>query len=109
MTKYPRMTLLSAALAAFLLPSMAQTTNPPAQTTNPPAASSAPASSSPTTSGNPVSNAPSQNAGTIAEQKHNQQERIANGVKNGSLSPDVKFSFGDKEKHTKHAQKKKRE
>jgi hypothetical protein len=71
MMNYNKMTLLSAALAVFLLPAAAQTSNAPA-------ASNA-------ASQNPASPAP-ESANQINQQKTQEQKRIANGLGNGSLT-----------------------
>jgi len=65
MTNYGRMIFLSAVLAAFLLPATAQTSSAPSGT---PPAQSLP------------------NANQINQQKTQQQDRIANGLGNGSLT-----------------------
>jgi hypothetical protein len=85
MTNYTKMTLLSAALAAFLLPAAAQT-------------SSAPATSSTPTPSAPATSAPGPETGKqVQERKENQQDRIANGVGNGSLNADEASSLEKKE------------
>jgi hypothetical protein len=76
MTNCGKVTLLSAALGAFLLPVAAQTSNTPATS------STAPAASAPST---PPSTGP-ENANQINQQKTQQQRRIANGLADGSLS-----------------------
>lgn len=83
MMNYSKMTLLSAALAAFLLPVAAQTSNAPA-TSSTPAASSSPTPSSAST---PAQGGP-ENANQINQQKTQEQKRIANGIANGSLTTD---------------------
>jgi len=85
MTNYSKMTLLSAALAAFMLPAAAQTSTAPA-TSSAPAVSTAPGPGSPTTSPVPVSPSPGQNANEINQLKTQQQKRIADGLANGTLS-----------------------
>jgi hypothetical protein len=79
MMKYSKVTLLSAALGAFLLPVAAQTSSAPAPTTAvPPASTSAaPPSASPTGPANP---------NPINQQKSQEDRRIANGLANGSLT-----------------------
>jgi hypothetical protein len=64
-------TLLSAALGAFLLPVAAQTSSTPA--------ASASASTTPTSTG-------PENANQINQQKTQEQRRIADGLANGSLT-----------------------
>jgi hypothetical protein len=73
MIKELKLTLLSAALAVFALPAVAQST--PAQTApNTPATATTPAT-------------PNQPTGSsIQQRKENQQDRIANGVKDGQLT-----------------------
>lgn len=98
---YAKMTLLGAALAAFLLPASAQTTNnTPASsaapaTNNTPAGNSAPASASgPASSSGPASaNTPGgvsksgpESAQRINQRKENQQDRIAGGISHGELT-----------------------
>jgi hypothetical protein len=89
---YVKMTLMSAALAAFLLPAAAQTSStspsgstPPSAT--PPATTNAPAT--PNAGATPTSTAPKspETAQRINQRKENQQDRIAGGVDHGSLTP----------------------
>jgi len=102
MTNYTKMALLSAALSAFLLPAGAQTSTAPA---NPPAApttSAAPAPGTSPTAGAPTSPAapttPPQNGyKTVNQRKQIQQNRIANGVDNGSLTAGEAGSLEKKE------------
>jgi hypothetical protein len=104
MTNYAKMALLSAALSAFLLPAAAQTSTAPA---NPPAAPTtsaapAPGSTSPTSGAQPTSPAapatPPQNGyKTVNQRKQIQQNRIANGVDNGSLTAGEAGSLEKKE------------
>lgn len=80
-----KVTLLSAALAAFLLPAGAQTSNPPATATAP-----------------GVTTSPAVAPGldthkTIQQRKENQQDRIANGIDNGSLSAHESSTLEKKE------------
>jgi hypothetical protein len=77
MMNYSKLTMLSAALAAFLLPVAAQTSGAPA-TSSAPAASSSP-------SGTPVQGG-LENANQINQQKTQQERRIADGLANGSLT-----------------------
>jgi len=90
MINYTKTTLLSAALAAFLLPANAQTTNPPASPSAPDTTS--PAATAPAQPASPVQNAspsavqahrPRPEVGKRAER---QQDRIAQGVDSGQLS-----------------------
>jgi hypothetical protein len=72
MMNYTRMTLLSAALAAFLLPAGAQTSSAPATSdtaVSPPAQTSVPETSK-----------------KVQERKERQQDRIANGINSGQLN-----------------------
>jgi hypothetical protein len=92
MTNYVKMTLMSAALAAFLLPATAQTSSGSTPATTPPATSSAPATSAPATQSSgttPASTGPKspETAQRINQRKENQQDRIAGGVDHGSLTP----------------------
>src|SRR5580704_6508789 len=82
MTHFSKLTLLSAALAAFLLPATAQNSS----TT--PATTSTPASAAP---GAPES------ANRVDQRENNQQERIANGVKDGALTPSEVSNLEHKE------------
>ncbi|HXM22651.1 MAG TPA: hypothetical protein VN948_15445 [Terriglobales bacterium] len=82
MTNYTKMTLLGAALAAFLLPATAQTSSAPA-TSNSPATSSAQTGL--------------ETGKQVQEHKENEQERIANGVGNGSLTAGEASSLEKKE------------
>jgi hypothetical protein len=76
MKKELKLTLLSAALAVFAMPVVAQST--PAQTT--PNAQSTPATATtPATPNQPTGS-------SIQQRKENQQDRIANGVKDGQLT-----------------------
>lgn len=86
MKNYIKMSLLGGALAALLLPAAAQTSSP--QTTAP--ASAAPASTSPVPAG-------PETAGQVGARKENQQDRIANGIGNGSLSPGEAANLEKKE------------
>jgi hypothetical protein len=71
-------TLLSASLLALLLPAVAQTSSAPAQNPAAPAQATTPAQPS-----TPAQTSPAE---TINQHKNNQQERIANGISNGSLT-----------------------
>jgi len=88
MMKYSKVTLLSVALGAFLLPVAAQNTSAPV-TSTPTTAPSNPSTTAPT---NPSTTAPSNPSTTapenepINQQKSQQQKRIAQGLANGSLS-----------------------
>ena len=64
MTTQLKMAFMSAALAAFMLPAAAQTATP-----------------------SPAQPAPDQKQGTIRQRENNQQQRIGNGIQNGSLTP----------------------
>lgn len=80
-------TLLSAALAAFLLPAAAQTSS-----TTPPSPSVTTAPSSPSTpTVSPSPNVPTQKAPEtgqrINQRKENQQDRISGGIDHGELTP----------------------
>ncbi|HSY63781.1 MAG TPA: hypothetical protein VK829_04240 [Terriglobales bacterium] len=95
MTNPLKLTLLSAALAGFLLPAAAQTANPPA-TSNAPAAADTPAStSSPATSSSPASPGPVTRG--IQQRKEIQQGRIANGIADGQLTAGEASSLEKKE------------
>jgi len=89
MTNYTKMTLLSAALAAFLLPATAQT--------------GAPAGNGGATTPPPVSTAPVQTqtgpetGKEVQERKEKQQDRIANGIGNGSLTSNESSALEKKE------------
>jgi hypothetical protein len=72
MTNFIKVTLLSATLAALLLPAGAQTTAAPAQTSATPAQTTSPVQTT--------------HPETIGQRKENQQDRIANGIDNGSLT-----------------------
>src|SRR5579872_845955 len=87
MTNLSKMTLLSATLAAFLLPATAQTAAPPASA-NTPASTSAPSST--------AAPAP-ESAQRVDQRENNQQERIANGVKDGELTPSEASALTAKE------------
>jgi hypothetical protein len=76
MMNYSKVTLLSAALAAFLLPVAAQTSSTAAPSTAPATTGSG---SGPTSTG-------PENANQINQQKTQQERRIANGLANGSLT-----------------------
>lgn len=77
MMNYTKMTLVSAALAAFLLPVAAQTPNAPST-------SSTPVASGSTT--NTQAQSGPENATQISQQKAQQQRRISEGLANGSLT-----------------------
>jgi hypothetical protein len=77
MMNYTKMTLVSAALAAFLLPVAAQTPNAPSP-------SSTPVASGSTT--NTQAQSGPENATQISQQKAQQQRRISEGLANGSLT-----------------------
>jgi hypothetical protein len=78
MTHFSKLTLLSAALAAFLLPAAAQNS---------------------TTPNNPASTAPGtpESAQRVDQHENRQQERIANGVKDGALTPSEVSNLEHKE------------
>jgi|HubBroStandDraft_6_1064221.scaffolds.fasta_scaffold22647_4 hypothetical protein len=107
MTNPLKMTLLSAALAAFLLPAAAQTSNPPANSSTPatgsaPAATGTPATANaPATANTPASTTtttPSpQVARGIQQRKNIQQGRIANGIADGQLTAGEAGSLEKKE------------
>ena len=78
MTHFSKLTLLSAALAAFLLPAAAQNSTTP----NNPAS---------TTPGTPES------AQRVDQRENRQQERIANGVKDSELTPSEVSNLEHKE------------
>jgi hypothetical protein len=101
MTNYTKMTLLGAALAAFLLPASAQTSNNAPTTSAAPVTNSAPAGNgAPASGGGPASagapasvNTPAgtshtgpESAQEINQRKQNQQKRIAGGVADGQLT-----------------------
>jgi len=75
MTNPLRMTLLSATLMALLLPATAQTSSAPPPNTATPVQTTTPAGTTTTKSGM-----------NINQHKENQQDRIANGIANGSLT-----------------------
>jgi len=79
MMAFPKVTLLSAALAVFLLPAAAQTSTPPA-TANTPA-------------GNPTP----ESTNRVNQRADKQQERIANGIKDGELTPSEATALTAKE------------
>jgi hypothetical protein len=83
MTKYSKVTLLSVALGAFLLPVAAQTSSAPATSGTPPATIASPPS--PSTMPAPPSSTGAANP-TINQQKSQEDRRIANGLANGSLT-----------------------
>jgi len=78
MTNLTKMTLLGAGLAAFLLPAIAQTSSAPASAATP-ATANAPAAASTPSSGSDIDR-------NVQQRKQNQQERIDNGISNGSLT-----------------------
>jgi hypothetical protein len=81
MTNYTKTTLLSAALAAFLLPASAQTSSAPAST-------NAPDTTSPVTTV-PAQTAPVQGKRVtpqVGKRAERQQDRIAEGIKSGQLT-----------------------
>ncbi|HXM64745.1 MAG TPA: hypothetical protein VN950_28035 [Terriglobales bacterium] len=84
MMKYSKVTLLSVALGAFLLPVAAQTSSAPVAPGAPPATTAAPPSSA-TAPAAPASTGPA-DPNTINQQKNQQDRRIANGLANGSLT-----------------------
>src|SRR5271170_1535795 len=94
MTNYTKMTLLGAALAAFLLPGMAQTSTPTPPSSTPSAPSSTP--TPPSTAGGP-SSTPTKGPETIQQHKQAQQNRISNGISNGELTSDEASSLEKKE------------
>ena len=77
MTNLIKARLLTATLATLLLPAMAQTSAAPAQTGAAPATTGSPATGT-TPAQNPQPN--------VNQRKANQQNRVANGVDNGSLT-----------------------
>jgi|SRR5579863_3048399 len=99
MNNYTKVTMLSAALAVFLLPVSAQTTSAPANTTSP-AVSTAPATTAPSSTP-PASTSTTQQKTETSNQingrKENQQDRIANGISNGSLTPSESSNLENKE------------
>ncbi len=99
MKNLTKMTLLSAALAAFLLPSSAQTTTTPSAPTQtgaqPPTATSGAPST--TTTPTPSTTTTPKTGRTINQNKTNQDNRIANGVSNGSLTAGEAQSLDKKE------------
>ena len=82
MTNYFKVTLLSATLAALLLPATAQ------QEANPPASSAVPADTTARQQAKPE---------TIQQHKEAQQDRISNGIANGSLNPGEASALEKKE------------
>jgi hypothetical protein len=93
MTNYTKMTLLSAALAAFLLPAAAQTSNPPANPNAPSTTTSTP----PTSVAPPPTTPAKADPRTVNQRKENQQDRITNGISNGSLTAGEAGSLEKKE------------
>src|ERR1700690_251884 len=93
MMTFTKMTLLSAALAAFLLPATAQTSS------NPDAANAPTTSSSPTApSTSPTAGQTSPETGKrVNQRKENQQDRIGNGISNGELTAGEAGSLEKKE------------
>ena len=88
-TNYTKIALLSAALAAFLLPAAAQTSNGTPSSANAPASTTAPASATGPVSTNPpggVSKSGPESAQRINQRKENQQDRIAGGISHGELT-----------------------
>lgn len=85
MNNFTKMTLLSAALAAFLLPAAAQTSNGTPANSAAPAATSAPATASAPAAATSTSTTPDK-VMSVQERKDLQQKRIANGIANGSLT-----------------------
>lgn len=80
-----RFALLSAALAAFTLPGLAQSTSAQgAASTTPPSSTAAPSNSQ-------------VNGQTINQRKDNQQDRIANGVQSGQLTAGESANLENKE------------
>jgi hypothetical protein len=100
MTNYTKMTLLSAALAAFLLPATAQTSSEPA-TPSTPATVAGPPATAGTPSPTPHQQGP-ENAKRIQDRKVDQQDRIANGVSNGSLTAGEASTLENKESQINH-------
>jgi hypothetical protein len=83
MTNYPKLTMLSVALAAFMIPAGAQTSSTPAQSTAPAQTTAPSASTAPAVSTSPKG---PETGKQVNERKENQQDRIANGIGNGSLT-----------------------
>jgi hypothetical protein len=84
-TNFTKMTLLGAALAAFLLPAAAQTSNGTPANSTAPAATSAPATASAPAAAASTSTTPDK-VMSVQERKDLQQKRIGNGIANGSLT-----------------------
>jgi hypothetical protein len=84
-TNFTKMTLLGAALAAFLLPAAAQTSNGTPANSTAPAATSAPATASGPAAAASTSTTPDK-VMSVQERKDLQQKRIGNGIANGSLT-----------------------
>ena len=89
MKKYTKITLMSAALAAFLLPATAQTPSSASGTASTPSTAAAPATGVATPATAPANTSPKspESAQRINQRKENQQDRIAGGVAHGSLTP----------------------
>jgi hypothetical protein len=93
MTNLTKMTLLSTALAAFLLPAMSQTSNPPASTNAPATANTPATANAPATTSSPTP----ESTNRVNQRANNQQERIANGIKDGELTPSEATALTAKE------------
>ncbi len=91
MANYTKMTLLGAALAAFLIPAVAQTSNstPNAATAAPSAATVPASANAPAGATAPAgtSNSGPESAQRINQRKENQQDRISGGVAHDELTP----------------------
>ena len=88
-----RFALLSAALAAFTLPGLAQSTSAQAAAiTTTPSSTAAPSNDQ-------------VNAQTINQRKDNQQDRIANGEKNGTMTPGQASRVENREQNIENQQK----
>src|SRR5580704_9190373 len=92
MNNHMNMTLMSAALAAFLLPAAAQTSSASPSGSTPPSATLPTTTNAPATpnaGATPTGTAPKspETAPRINQRKENQQDRIGGGVDHGSLTP----------------------
>jgi len=95
MTNFIKASLLSATVAMLLLPAGAQTSSAPPQSGATPAASTTPSGT--TTPAQATTPAQNSHPGTVAQRKENQQDRIANGISNGSLTAGEASSLEKKE------------
>lgn len=97
-TKLWKTMFLGAALAAFMLPAAAQnsTDNSPSTTNNPPSTSQQPGSTD------------TETAKQAAERKDRQQNRLANGIGDGQLTPGEASTLEQREKELNREEKRMR-